>query len=65
MTTRQDALYTNSTPRREPQSGEVGWYVQHAPGETLDFDMVYERALVDADGRQWLPHRQGRHPLEA
>ena len=30
------------------------WYFQHAPGETLDLDIVYERVLVDADGEQWL-----------
>ena len=30
------------------------WYFQHAPGESLDLDIVYERVLVDADGEQWL-----------
>ena len=30
------------------------WYFQHAPGETLDLDIVYERVLVDADDEQWL-----------
>ena len=54
MTTRQDALYTNSTLALNPSTGQVQWYFQHAPGETLDLDIVYERVLVDADGEQWL-----------
>ena len=54
MTTRQDALYTNSTLALSPRTGQMQWYFQHAPGETLDLDIVYERVLVDADGEQWL-----------
>ena len=54
MTTRQDALYTNSTLAMNPRTGRVEWYFQHAPGETLDLDIVYERVLVDADGEKWL-----------
>ena len=54
MTTRQDALYTNSTLALNPRTGQVQWYFQHAPGETLDLDIVYERVLVDADGEKWL-----------
>ena len=54
MTTRQDALYTNSTLALNPRTGQVEWYFQHVPGETLDLDIVYERVLVDADGAQWL-----------
>ena len=54
MTTRQDALYTNSTLALDPSTGQVHWYFQHAPGETLDLDIVYERVLVDADGEKWL-----------
>ncbi|MXY23176.1 MAG: PQQ-binding-like beta-propeller repeat protein, partial [Acidobacteria bacterium] len=54
MSTRQDALYTNSTLALNPRTGQVEWYFQHAPGETLDLDIVYERVLVDADGAQWL-----------
>ena len=54
MTTRQDALYTNSTLALNPRTGQVEWYFQHAPGETLDLDIVYERVLVDADEAQWL-----------
>ena len=54
MTTGQDALYTNSTLALNPQTGQLEWYFQHVPGETLDLDIVYERVLVDADGEQWL-----------
>ncbi len=54
MSTRQDALYTNSTLALNPRTGQVEWYFQHVPGETLDLDIVYERVLVDADGAQWL-----------
>ena len=54
MTTRQDALYTNSTLALDPRTGQVRWYFQHAPGETLDLDIVYERVLVDAGDQQWL-----------
>ena len=54
MNTRQDALYTNSTLALNPRTGQVEWYFQHAPGETLDLDIVYERVLVDADEAKWL-----------
>ena len=54
MTTRQDALYTNSTLALNPSTGQVQWYFQHAPGETLDLDIVYERVLVDVDDDKWL-----------
>ena len=54
MTTGQDALYTNSTLALNPRTGQLEWYFQHVPGETLDLDIVYERVLVDADGEQWL-----------
>ena len=54
MTTRQDALYTNSTLALNPRTGRVQWYFQHVPGETLDLDIVYERVLIDADGETLL-----------
>ena len=54
MTTRQDALYTNSTLALSPRTGQVQWYFQHVPGETLDLDIVYERVLVDAGGEKLL-----------
>ena len=40
MTTRQDALYTNSTLAMNPRTGQVEWYFQHAPAETLGLDIV-------------------------
>ena len=50
MSTTHDALYTNSTLALDPLTGEVAWFFQHVPGETLDLDSVYERMLVDVDG---------------
>ena len=47
-----DALYTNSTLALDPVTGEMKWYFQHLPGETHDMDEVFERVLVDYDGRQ-------------
>jgi PQQ-dependent dehydrogenase (methanol/ethanol family) len=46
------ALYTSSTLALRPDSGQLAWYFQHAPGESLDLDEVYERVLVDVDGRK-------------
>ena len=54
MSTRNDALYTNSTLALNPRTGQVEWYFQHVPGETLDMDSVYERVLVDVDDQQLL-----------
>ena len=46
-----DALYTNSTLALDPRTGKMAWYFQHIPGETHDMDEVFERVLVDVDGR--------------
>ena len=46
------ALYTSSTLALRPDTGELAWYFQHVPGESLDLDEVYERVLVDLDGRK-------------
>ncbi|MCY4662199.1 MAG: PQQ-binding-like beta-propeller repeat protein [Acidobacteria bacterium] len=54
MSTYNDALYTNSTLALNPSTGQVAWYFQHVPGETLDMDIVFERVLIDVDGEQWL-----------
>ena len=54
MSTRQDALYTNSTLALNPKTGQVEWYFQHVPGETLDMDIVFERVLVDVDDQKLL-----------
>jgi alcohol dehydrogenase (cytochrome c) len=52
MTVEDDALYTSSTLALDPDDGSLAWYHQHAPGEALDLDEVYERVLIDADGRK-------------
>ena len=43
-------LYANSTLAIDPDDGELAWYYQHVPAESLDLDVVYERVLVDLDG---------------
>ena len=51
MSARDQALYTNSTLALDPKTGEIAWYFQHIPGETIDMDIGFERGLVDIDGR--------------
>lgn len=51
MSPQDAALYTNSTLALNPRTGKLKWYFQHNPGETLDLDNVFERVLVDVDGR--------------
>ncbi|EED34472.1 pyrrolo-quinoline quinone [Luminiphilus syltensis NOR5-1B] len=48
------ALYTNSTLAIDPKSGEIVWYFQHIPGETIDMEVGFERVLVDIDGQKML-----------
>jgi alcohol dehydrogenase (cytochrome c) len=48
------ALYTASTLALDVDSGELAWYFQHAPGETLDLDEVFERVLIDDGGQKLL-----------
>jgi alcohol dehydrogenase (cytochrome c) len=48
------ALYTNSTLALNPDTGQLDWYFQHVPQETLDLDEVFERVVVDADGKKLL-----------
>jgi alcohol dehydrogenase (cytochrome c) len=48
------ALFTSSTLALDPDSGRLKWYFQHAPGESFDMDEVFERVLVDVDGRKLL-----------
>ena len=45
-------LYTNSTVAVNVETGELEWYFQHVPGEALDLDEVFERVLVNRDGRR-------------
>jgi len=46
------ALYTTSTLALRPDNGSLAWYHQFIPGESLDLDEVYERVLVDVDGKK-------------
>ena len=48
------ALYSNSTLALDPQTGEMTWYFQHVPGESLDLDTVFERVLIDVDDEKLL-----------
>jgi alcohol dehydrogenase (cytochrome c) len=41
------ALYTASTIALRASDGTLAWYYQHAPGESLDLDEVYEKVLID------------------
>jgi alcohol dehydrogenase (cytochrome c) len=41
------ALYTASTVALRASDGTLAWYYQHAPGESLDLDEVFEKVLVD------------------
>jgi len=47
MKTSDRALYTSTTVALRPDTGTLAWYYQHAPGESLDLDEVYERVLID------------------
>ena len=59
-------LYTSSTLALDPSTGKLKWYFQHAPGESLDLDEVYERVLVDVGGEKARVHdRQARNLVEA
>jgi alcohol dehydrogenase (cytochrome c) len=40
-------LFTSSTLAINADTGKLAWYFQHAPGEALDLDVVFERVLVD------------------
>jgi alcohol dehydrogenase (cytochrome c) len=42
-----NVLYTSSTVALKPEDGSLAWHYQHAPGESLDLDEVFERVLVD------------------
>ncbi len=49
--TEGDALYSSSTLAIDPHTGAMKWFFQHVPGESYDMDEVFERVLVDYDGR--------------
>lgn len=50
LTTTDAALFTNSTLALDPSNGEIRWFHQYVPGESLDLDEAYEPVLVDLDG---------------
>ena len=47
-------LYANSTLALNADTGKLAWYHNHAPGETLDLDEVFERVLVDDQGQNYV-----------
>jgi alcohol dehydrogenase (cytochrome c) len=51
--------YANSTVALDADTGKLAWYYNHAPGESLDLDEVFERVLVD-DGGQKLVFSAGK-----
>jgi alcohol dehydrogenase (cytochrome c) len=54
MKTTDRALFTSSTVALRPDTGRLEWYFQHAPGESLDLDEVYERVLIDVGPRKFV-----------
>lgn len=42
-----EALYTNSTLAIDPTNGDLKWYHQYLPTDSLDLDYVYERMIID------------------
>ncbi len=46
-------LYANSTLALNADTGKLAWYYDHAPGESLDLDEVFERVLVDDQGQSF------------
>ena len=54
MKTSDRVLFTSTTVALRPDTGELAWFYQHAPGESLDLDEVYERVLVDAGNRKFV-----------
>ena len=51
MTTSDKALFSSSTVALDVDTGQLKWYFQHAPAETMDLDIVFERVLVDSGGQ--------------
>ena len=52
MSIHDAGLYTNATIALDVDTGRLVWHFQHVPGEALDLDEVFERVLVDRDGRK-------------
>jgi len=62
MTIDDKALYSNSTVALDINTGKLKWHYQHVPGEALDLDEVFERVLVDDNGRQFV-FSAGKHGI--
>lgn len=54
LTTEDATLYANSTLALNPSTGEMVWYRQHIPGESLDMDEAFEQVLVDVAGEPYV-----------
>jgi alcohol dehydrogenase (cytochrome c) len=54
MYTLDKGLYTSSTLALDADTGKLAWHFQHAPGEALDLDIVFERVLVDSGGQNFV-----------
>ncbi len=52
MSIHDAGLYTNATVAVDVATGKLVWHHQHVPGEALDLDEVFERVLIDEDGRK-------------
>lgn len=47
-------LYANSTLALDPDTGSLKWHFNHAPGESLDLDEVFERLLINEGSKKVL-----------
>jgi alcohol dehydrogenase (cytochrome c) len=54
MSIKDDALFTSSTLALNVDTGKLAWHFQHAPAESLDLDIVFERLLVDDENQNLL-----------
>jgi alcohol dehydrogenase (cytochrome c) len=54
MSVNDDALFTSSTLALNVDTGKLAWHFQHAPAESLDLDVVFERVLVDDNNQNLL-----------
>ena len=52
MSIEDAGLYTNPTIAVNIDTGLLDWHFQHVPAEALDLDEVFERVLIDVDGRK-------------
>lgn len=54
MSVANSALYTNSTLAIRPKTGEIIWYFQHIPGETIDMEVGFERLLATVEDQRYV-----------